>query len=463
MEASVGKVPAYTPVPVELQLKEDCQSSQLSGGMIALIIIAVIVLVALVGSLAAFIQKQIDVNNLKKSAQSAAEALAKSNSVRIVAAGGTGKYGNENGNATARAPEACPTARSVAQAEQNAVQRASTGQSAQPIASMYLQGSLGTPSSASADQCTGTAYATQHLASPSTSGSLLPPSQIHPENAASAQLALNTTLTNQAKVGAASSCVMNQEGDQLLQGINAAMNAKGTSMMNQKKASVRQLAQVTQQIVNTNPGLAKNLAAMQGQSGDNDAFVPDASMGGVPTQLLPLQDHLYGQYNNGIVADTNTTSSSALTSLDVAFAGKPNDRLGITAQQAKDLAYNSNINNFAPQSTQLTADEVTLTRQNNLLLQCAAAKDPRRAAMYLNAVGASNPVTVTGMKAALARQPSMYGTISRPVKGGYGMDDAGARVPLALPSMSASPPDFMETAAAAYARASQSCTAASLL
>lgn len=473
-------------VPVNFTLKRDCEGSQLSGGIIALIIIAVIVLVALVGSLAAFIQKQIDVNALKKNAQEAAQRLAETNNWRIVAAGGV-----KGSDAPAQpAPAAHALHNAAASSTQHALAADCQDRSAMlhsavastdlmlarnmdampalPIGTMYQQGLVQVQRSDMGEGaeegqgCGGASFNAQHQQAPNTS--LLTPQQMEPLQHARGQMALGASLADQQMAGAITTCNTNQTTLNTLQNINAAMNAKGSSMMNQKQASLRAMSQAMQPLIQGMPGLANRLASATPTTSDNDAFVAD--MPG--TQLLSLQDRTMGQYNNGASGEASDngkgmTATSTLTSLDVSFGGRPDDRKGITAQQYKELMHNSNPLNTAPQSTILTADEVTLARQNNLALQCAAAKDPRMAFQYLNAVGASNPVTVTGMKAALARQPSLQPMLSTPGKNMYGMDDAGARPALAMPSMSAVPVEFGETLAAAYARGSQSCTAASLV
>jgi len=461
---AAGRVPAGAAAKSgKAHSSGDSGGAGLSGGIIALIIIAIIVLVVLVAALAAFIQRQMDVKRSRRCVRPAAGGVPAGMSIKQnTAEDGADEAENEHSStktrsAPARKAGAVADVQVVTGQANGAVDAASApffGQS-QPAATAAQQNQPGT-NGVSGASCNPRSLVTQ--VQPGRLSGALTPSQLNQGRHSRAAEALRASIVSNAGTCSAPG---NPNGSQQLRSINAALNAHGNSTVTTAGAKTRALRQATQSLMT--PAVQAGIASTT--RGNGGAMVGDVK----GQYLVDLNNYPLGaQTTNGgkaiVPANTNDPGASPQTPTMIAqaFSGKPVDK-GVTADMAKRMQYAYDITNFTPESSQFTSEEVAAQRANNLALQDAAARNPAMAAQYLAGVGASNPVTITGIKSAVARQAALgRNTLSRPVKGGYGFLDASIRPPLALPALSAASPTWMESTAAAYARASQSCTAAQI-
>ena len=431
----------------------------LSGGIIALIIIAIIVLVVLVAALAAFIQRQMDVKRSRRCVRPAAggvpAGMSGVSSKGMVSASDSSGGHTTTTHAAQQHDAAHAHATPSKHQEATALSSAPSSGQSQPASLAAQQNLAGTQPAPGSGYCGSSNLVKQ--VQPGRLSSVLPAAQInnsrHQQSLRAKQASFSSNPGTCAALG-------NPNAPQQLQSINAALNTPGTSTVTTAGARVRALSQATQSVLT--PADRANIASTAKGNGA-------AMVGNVKGQyLVDLNNHPMGaQTTNGgrsIVPDTNDPGKGTQqpTPIAQAFSGKPVEK-GVTADMAKRMQYAYDITNFAPESSQFTSVEVAAQRANNLALQAAAARNPAMAAQYLAGVGATTPVTMSGIRSAVARQGALGRVgLSKPVKNGFGFLDAAIRAPMALPMMSASPPTFNESTAAAYARASQSCTAAQI-
>lgn len=433
----------------------------MSGGIIALIIISIIFLAVLVGFLAAFIQRRMDLNVLRKGV---GEAVSQPTQSPVLARSESPMQASNSNNAGGTATNAAGMNLTQQQQAQMALMNQGTQQQ-QDVSGEMLQG----PSPPLANneiqqgivslkQGLSTGFNLSQQSQPSASPGILTPAGINPQRYASATRAMSASLNENAVSAATGSCLFKPSGAAFARAVQNAVNVAGDASSTTAENQVRAVSGVVQAALVNDPSLARLVARASG-SIDPDAIVTEAANDGhmVDLNAAPGGDALIVPTGMSGPGSTISQVQDMDITHEVALGIK-----GVSAQAAERDNYGTTLANFAPQSSTMSQQMLRQKMINDQVLRVMACKNPQYAAQILEGVGASQPVTFAGVKTSMSMRPLMYPQISRPPKNDGEFIDAALRPPLVLPIISTGEGPASTNYSVSQAKISQGCTQASL-
>lgn len=425
-------------------------AKRMSGGIIALIIISIIFLTALVGFLAAFIQRRLDINALRRT-----ESSGGRQPIQQLARASPGNVG-ANSSGMGMTPER------LAQNELLQMQADAAMHQRQPTAEMMagrdpmLSNNAAQQGVVPLDVGASGGYNLAAQSQAPVSPGILTPSQLYPQRHANANRALATSMNENAMSAAAGSCVFKPSGAALARAVQSAVNVGGDATSTTAENQVRAISGVVQSALAQDPALRRLIAQASG-SIDSDPIVTEAANDGnmVDLNMTPAGS------SHVLPLDAHGSTTAQIHAMDIAHEPAGPIR-GVTSAAVERDNYAMNLANFAPQSSTMSQQMVNQKMINDRVLRVMACKNPQYAAQILEGVGASQPVTFAGVKTSMSMRPLMYPQISRPPKNDGEFIDAALRPPLVLPIITTGEGPGSTNFSVSQAKISQNCTQASL-